>query len=156
MITRDIKQQIDQFSRELRLPTFRREFESVAMDAAHDKLSYEDFLLRLMERELAVRVENRRKAQMRQAGFIQYKYLHDLNREELPEDAVAKLPLLERLDFIKTGQNIIFSGNPGTGKSHIATALGILACLIYHGAPSADTTARKSFAKISPDGGKPV
>ncbi len=119
MITRENKQQIDQFTRELRLPTFRREFESVAEEAAREKLSYEDFLLRLMERELAVRIENRRKAQMRQAGFIQYKYLHDINREDLPEDAASKLPVLERLDFIKSGQNVIFSGNPGTGKTHL-------------------------------------
>jgi DNA replication protein DnaC len=128
MITRESKQQIDQLTRELKLSTFRSEFESVAEEATREKLSYENFLLRLMEREFAVRIENRRKAQLRQAGFVQYKYLHDINRDDLPEDAAAKLPLLERLDFIKTGQNIIFSGNPGTGKTHLATALGILAC----------------------------
>jgi DNA replication protein DnaC len=128
MITQENKQQMDTLTRELKLPTFRRELETVAMEATQEKLSYEDFLLRLMERELAVRIENRRKAQMRQAGFVQYKYLHDINRDELPEEAAAKLPVLERLDFIKTGQNIIFSGNPGTGKSHLATGLGILAC----------------------------
>jgi len=109
MITRESKQQIDQLTRELKLSTFRSEFESVAEEATREKLSYEDFLLRLMEREFAVRIENRRKAQLRQAGFVQYKYLHDINRDDLPEDAAAKLPLLERLDFIKTGQNIIFS-----------------------------------------------
>ena len=48
MITRDIKQQIDQLSRELRLPTFRRECESVAQEATQEKLSFEHFLLRLM------------------------------------------------------------------------------------------------------------
>lgn len=128
MSTRELKQQIDQLSRELRLPTFRREFTAVAMEAAKEKLSYEDYLLRLMEHEYAARIENRRKAQLRQAGFVQYKYLHDINREELPEDAASKLPVLERLDFITSGQNIILSGNPGTGKTHLATALGILAC----------------------------
>jgi len=128
MNNKEIIKQIDSLSRELRLPAFRKDIDSVAQEATREKLSYESFLLRLMERENAARFENRRKAQMRQAGFVQYKYLHDLKREELPEDAASKLPLLERLDFIKTGQNIILSGNPGTGKTHLATALGILAC----------------------------
>jgi DNA replication protein DnaC len=128
MSTRELKQQIEQLSKELRLPTFRREFFTVATEAAKEKLSYEDYLLRLMEQEYAARIENRRKAQLRQAGFVQYKYLHDLNREDLPEDAASKLGVLERLDFITSGQNIILSGNPGTGKTHLATALGILAC----------------------------
>jgi len=128
MITKEITQQIDRLTRELKLPTFRKEFDSIAEEATREKLSFENFLLRLMEREFAVRIENRHKSQMRQAGFIQYKYLHDLILDDLPEDAASKLPLLERLDFIKTGQNIILSGNPGTGKTHLATALGILAC----------------------------
>jgi DNA replication protein DnaC len=46
----------------------------------------------------------------------------------LPENARQKLPLLERLDFIKEGQNLVLAGNPGTGKTHIATGLGIKAC----------------------------
>lgn len=128
MSTREIAQQIDNLAKELRLPVLRREFDAVAEEATREKLSYENFLLRLLELEFKIRMENRRKAQLRQAGFAQYKYLHDLSREDLPEDAISKLPLLERLDFIKTGQNIILSGNPGTGKTHIATALGIQAC----------------------------
>lgn len=128
MNAREINQQIEQLSRQLRLPAIRREFEPVAIEATREKLSYEHYLLRLMESEYATRLENRRKAQLRQAGFVQYKYLHDIQWEDLPEDAASKLPILERLDFIKAGQNIIFSGNPGTGKTHLATGLGILAC----------------------------
>ncbi len=128
MSAKELIQQIDTLCRELRLATLRKEFETVATEAARETLSYEEFLHRLLELEYNRRVENRQKAHMRQAGFVQYKYLHDINRDDLPEDAAAKLPMLERLDFIKTGQNIIFSGNPGTGKSHLATALGISAC----------------------------
>jgi DNA replication protein DnaC len=128
MNAREISQQIEQLSRQLRLPAIRREFEPVAIEATREKLSYEHYLLRLMESEYATRIENRRKVQLRQAGFVQYKYLHDIQWEDLPEDAASKLPILERLDFIKAGQNIIFSGNPGTGKTHLATGLGILAC----------------------------
>lgn len=128
MSAKELIQQIDNLCRELRLATLRKAFETVAAEAAREILSYEEFLHRLLELEYNRRSENRQKAHMRQAGFVQYKYLHDINREDLPEDAAAKLPMLERLDFIKTGQNIIFSGNPGTGKSHLATALGISAC----------------------------
>jgi len=128
MSTKELNQQINTLCLELKLPILRKEFEAVAGDAAHESLSYEAFLLRLLELEYNHRIENRRKAHLRQAGFVQYKYLHDINRDELPEDAASKLPLLERLDFIKTGQNIILSGNPGTGKSHLAIGLGIHAC----------------------------
>ena len=128
MNTKDIKQQIDELSRTLHLPAFRREYEQQASQALKESLSYEAFLLRLMELESQTREENRRKSQIRQAGFVQYKYLHDLSREDLPVDAATKLPQLEQLDFIRSGQNLILSGNPGTGKTHLATALGLKAC----------------------------
>lgn len=128
MATLSIKQQIEELSKTLHLPAFRREYEQQSGQAAQESLSYEAFLLRLMELEYQTREENRRKSQVRQAGFVQYKYLHDLSREDLPADAAAKLPQLEQLDFIKTGQNLILSGNPGTGKTHLATSLGLKAC----------------------------
>ena len=58
--------------------------------------------------------------------------LNDLKRDQLPRDAQEKLPLLERLDFIASGQNIVLAGNPGTGKTHLAVGLGLKACLQGH------------------------
>ena len=49
-------------------------------------------------------------------------------RSELPQDGQVALPVLETLEFIKKGRNVVLYGNPGTGKTHIATGLGILAC----------------------------
>jgi DNA replication protein DnaC len=125
----EIKSEIIQYSKELRLPVFRNEFEQVARDAAKESADYETFLLRLMEREYDTRLENRKKAQIRQAGFPAKLYLHDLKRDLLPVDASEKLTLLERLDFVASGRNIILAGNPGTGKTHIATGLGLKACM---------------------------
>ena len=125
----EIKSKIIRYSKELRLPVFRNEFESVAQESAKDGDDYETFLLRLMEREYDTRLENRKKVQIRQAGFPVKLYLHDLKRDLLPVDAVEKLTLLERLDFVTSGRNIILAGNPGTGKTHIATGLGLKACL---------------------------
>ncbi len=126
---KEVNQDIVKYSKELRLPVFRRDFKELAKEAASERINYEEFLLRLMEREFEARLENRKKTQIRQAGFPAKMYLNDLVREQLPVDANEKLPLLERLDFIETGQNIILAGNPGTGKTHIAIGLGLKACL---------------------------
>lgn len=125
----EIKSEINRYSKELRLPVFRNEFEQVAQESAKDGADYETFLLRLMEREYDTRLENRKKSQIRQAGFPAKLYLHDLKRDLLPVDASEKLTMLERLDFVVSGRNIILAGNPGTGKTHIATGLGLKACL---------------------------
>ena len=132
MIHKDINEQIIKYSKELRLPTFRRDFKQQAIDAAKQQLDYETFLLQLMENEYEMRLENRKKSQIRQAGFPSKMYLYDIKREFLPTDANNKLPLLERLDFIESGQNIILAGNPGTCKTHIAVGLGLKACMQGH------------------------
>ena len=122
-----MKQETDEaiikYSKELRMPVFRSDFKSLAKQAAIDRIDYEEFLLQLMEREFEVRAENRKKSQIRQAGFPAKMYLNELNRDQLPQDAIEKLPMLERLDFIESGQNIVLAGNPGTGKTHIAVGL---------------------------------
>jgi DNA replication protein DnaC len=125
----EIKAEITRYSKELRLPVFRSEFEQVARDAAKEGADYETFLLRLMEREYDTRLENRKKAQIRQAGFPAKLHLHDLKRDLLPVDAADKLTMLERLDFVACGRNIILAGNPGPGKTHIGIGLGLKACL---------------------------
>jgi DNA replication protein DnaC len=128
-LTQDQDKQIVEYSKELRLPTFRRDFKEIAIEAAKLNQDYETFLLNLMEREYLTRLENRKKSQIRQAGFPSKMYLNDLQRELLPKDAIEKLPQLERLDFIASGQNIVLAGNPGTGKTHIAVGLGLKACM---------------------------
>jgi len=129
IMQKEINENIVKFSKELRLPVFRSNFTQVAKESTSENASYEEFLLKLMEREFEVRLENRKKTQIRQAGFPAKMYLSDLDREQLPPDAKDKLTLLERLDFIESGQNIILAGNPGTGKTHIAVGLGLKACL---------------------------
>ena len=117
------------YSKELRLPAIRRYYKEYAQEAARAHLDYEVFLLNLMEKEYEMRQENRKKALIRRAEFPSRMYLNELKRELLPEDAQNKLPVLERLDFIEEGQNIVLAGNPGTGKTHLAVGLGIKACI---------------------------
>lgn len=126
---KNLAQDIMVYSKELRLPTFRKHYEEAAIEAARDGQSFEQYLHGLLRREYEARAENRKKAQIRQAGFPQLKYLQDLSREDLPKEVQERLPQLERLEFIRKGQNLILAGNPGTGKTHLALGLGIKACM---------------------------
>ena len=125
----NLHQQIDYYSRQLKLPSFRQSYMELAKQAAQDKLCHEEYLLKLMLLEHDERIVRRKKQRVRRARFPAQKLLQDLFREELPPDGADKLVALERLDFIREGQNLILAGNPGTGKTHIAIGLGIKACL---------------------------
>lgn len=129
MSTKSIHQAVDAYSRQLKLPAFRKHFQQMAQSAAAEHHPHEQYLLDLMKVELEERIDRRKKQRIRRSGLPYKRYLSELVRSELPQDAQNKLPQLERLDFIDQGQNIIFAGNPGTGKTHIAIALAIKACL---------------------------
>lgn len=128
-----INDKIMQYSRQLRLPGFRKHYLTLQEEMPGDsQADYSKYLFRLLELEYQERIERRKKLSVKQAGFPQLKYLQGLSVEDLPQDAREKLPALKSLNFIESGQNIILSGNPGTGKSHLATGLGIEACLKGH------------------------
>ena len=119
---------IKDFSKTLKLPYISRSIEEEIKEANKNNLSYEDFLLSLLENETDLRKANGIKSRIRLAKFPYKKYIEDLSLEDLPEDAKDKVKLFSSLDFIETGQNIILAGNPGTGKTHMAIGLGIKAC----------------------------
>jgi len=128
MNEKNTHQQIDYYSRQLRLPAFRNDYQVIAQQAAQQNLPFEKYLLDLMITEYDQRNIRRKKQRIRRAGFPYIKQLTELVKDELPDDAQDKLLALSRLDFIKNGQNIILAGNPGTGKTHIAIGLAIQAC----------------------------
>ncbi len=128
-MNKKIIEEIARITLELRLPSFRKNIQSVLTDSLKQNDPYERVILTLLAKELEQRHSNREKIRVRAAGFPQLKYLQDLCRADLPEDGRSKLPELETLDFIKDGRNIIMGGSSGTGKTHMAIGLGIKACM---------------------------
>lgn len=124
-----LNNRIKELTKEIGLPGIRSNFESLAKENGQKNTNYQQYLCDLLEKEYASRLKSRKASRIRQAGFPYKKYLEDLQRDELPPEAFQKLQELETLQFIKQGRNIIFAGNPGTGKTHIAIALGIKACM---------------------------
>lgn len=123
------KEAIMEYSKELKLPIIRRDLEAYVEEALQKDSSYEEFLGLLLQKECDARQETSRYNRVRLAQFTHKKYLEDLSVVDLPEDAQKKLKLLKTLEFIKEGRNVILAGNPGTGKSHMATGLGYKACM---------------------------
>ncbi len=129
MIAENINTKIVEYTKELKLPGVRKHFQDTLIEASGAEVGYDEYLLLLLEKEYALRLENRKKSRLRLAGFPYKKYLDDLDLESFPEDARKKLHVFKSLDFIRTGQNIILAGNPGTGTTHLSVGLGIKACM---------------------------
>jgi DNA replication protein DnaC len=112
----------------LRLPTIRREWESAAAACATEGCDYGDFLLRLTERELIEREQRAAERRIKNAKFPVIKTLENFDfkvQASINETLVRELAACE---YIAARENVLMIGNSGTGKSHLATALGFAAC----------------------------
>ncbi len=127
-----IGDQIVEITKELRLPGIRKNFQEESVKASQGEVTYQKYLLNLLTKEHENRLESRKQATLRRAGFPYRKYLEDLDVQQLPEDGRKKLKLLKDMSFVKSGHNVILAGNPGTGKTHVAIGLGVRACLEGH------------------------
>jgi DNA replication protein DnaC len=114
--------------KKLKLSTMIRNLQSLIRQARQEKLSYEEFLLNLSEAEVQTRQENGRKRRQREAKFPILKPLETFKFNAAPELDVRLINELTTCDYVKKSRNIIFVGKSGTGKTHLATALGMEAC----------------------------
>jgi DNA replication protein DnaC len=112
----------------LRLSTMIRNLEGHLRQARQDKLDYDEFLLNLADVEVQVRKENGRKRRLREAKFPLLKPLDTFNFDAAGDLDVRLIKELSNSDYIKKARNVIFLGKSGTGKTHLATALGMEAC----------------------------
>jgi len=114
-------------AKKLRLGYSARHLERHIKEATAENESFETFLATLFEHELALRHENSVKRRIKEARFPYHKYLDEMDTTSLPQEAEQAFNELRSLAFIRDKQNLIFAGNPGTGKTHLAIGLGIKA-----------------------------
>lgn len=110
--------------RELHLPAMRSDYESAAARARQELLSYERYLLELAERECESRRSNRIERQLRESRLFMEKSLSTLDLKRLPQKAGQQVRSLLEGDFVDRHENVLIFGNPGSGKTHVACAVG--------------------------------
>jgi DNA replication protein DnaC len=118
--------------RQLKAPSLAASIDRLATRARDETWSYEDFLAACLEREVASRQTHGGENRVRAARFSQIKTLEDFDfsyQRSIRKEVVTHLGTL---DFVDAKDNVIFLGPPGTGKSHLAIALGIRACQAGH------------------------
>ena len=119
---------LDHYLKQLKLPTMLREYKPIAQVCAQEDQDYISFLLRLTERETIEREQRAAERRVRAAKFPVLKTLDTFDFKAQPSINRTLVNELMRGEYLDAHENILFMGNPGTGKTHIATALGHAAC----------------------------
>jgi DNA replication protein DnaC len=119
---------LDTYLKQLRLPIFLKNWQKFAEDADQANLSYDRYLQSLAEQEIAQREKNREERRIKAARFPVLKELADFDFSCV--SSLHKLQVLDlaRGSYIQKAESILMVGNPGLGKSHLATGLALAAC----------------------------
>lgn len=119
--------QIDSYLKTLSLHRMREIYTQEAENAANTKLSYQDYLLRLLEQEVLSKIERSVNRRVQLATFPQLKRLEEFDFSFQPKINEKLIRELATLEFLAQAKNILLIGAPGVGKTHLAIALGLKA-----------------------------
>ncbi|MGE5508637.1 MAG: IS21-like element helper ATPase IstB [Chitinophagales bacterium] len=112
----------------LKLPGLAQGYRSVIREAEAANLPYSEFLQACLEQELGLREQKRIQRKLKAAKFPLTKTLESFDFSAQPGIPANRILSLADCSYIRQKENLIFAGNPGTGKTHLAIALATIAC----------------------------
>ncbi|MCU0366597.1 MAG: IS21-like element helper ATPase IstB [Bacteroidales bacterium] len=119
---------LEAYLKQLRLPTVLQNYRKFADDSARANRSYDHYLLALLEQEVAQREKNRQQRRIKAARFPALKDLATFDFSAVPDLNKVRVLDLARGEYIVKREPILMVGNPGVGKTHVATGLAAAAC----------------------------
>lgn len=121
-VTRDL---VAAQMRALKMPGANRVYEPLARQAREEHWSYEDYLHEVLAAEQSSRLDSAVRHRMRDARFPETKTLDDFDFVASDGVSAVQVAELSRGGWIDRAENVILAGPIGTGKTHLAIALGI-------------------------------
>ena len=119
------KANIESYCKLLSLSSVADNYEKAALDAAKAKLSYQDYLYKLLQQQIIDRVDRSINARIKKAGFKYLATLEEFDFSFQPQIDEKLIRELATLSFLDSATNILLLGAPGVGKTHLSIALGL-------------------------------
>jgi DNA replication protein DnaC len=117
---------------ELSQATVGKYYDKVARQCSDQSVDYPRYLLRMTDLELLDRERRATERRIHQARFPVVKSLDTFEFLSIPSVNKAMVLELARCEFLQRHENVLLLGNSGTGKTHLALALGLAACQKGH------------------------
>ena len=115
-----LRRLLEHHLKELRLPSFLREYGKMAAQCAAENADHPEYLLRLAQLELIGRHQRMVERRIRAARFPAVKSLDTFHFPAIPSVNKALVMELARREYVQRRENVIAVGNSGTGKTHVA------------------------------------
>lgn len=118
---------VDIYCKDLKLPGLKSCFRDLARDAMSENQTPVSFLAACLAKELETRAQKRLNTRLKQARFHEVKTIEAFDFTAIPKLPKTTIITLTECKFIRKRENVICVGQSGTGKSHIATAIAVIA-----------------------------